>query len=116
MLTPRKTITFVVQGSSPEPYTVTFTKTDDRLNAFCTCPAGEKGQYCKHRFRILSGDSTGIIGDNMREVPTVRGWMHGSPLESAFQQLQEAEIKAQKAEKELSRTKKALAKVMHGHI
>lgn len=116
MLGSTETITFLVQGSAPEPYTVTFTKSDKRVNAFCTCPAGDNGQYCKHRVRILAGESTGIVSDNVKDIPTITAWMKGSTLESAFQKVRDAEHQLQQAERELSSTKKALAKVMHGLI
>lgn len=111
-----ETITFLVKGSASEPYTVTFTKIEKRLTTFCTCPAGDKGQYCKHRVRILAGESTGIVSDNLNDLPTIKAWMNGSPLESAIQKLRDAEDQVQRAELELTRTKKVLSKVMHGHI
>ena len=62
------TITFMVQGSAVEPYKVTFKKSDSNLSAYLTCPAGENGMYCKHRFRILSGETKGIVRGNENEV------------------------------------------------
>jgi hypothetical protein len=41
---------FLVQGSAPSPCKVVFVKEDKNLTATCTCPAGQNGQYCKHRF------------------------------------------------------------------
>ena len=69
-------ITFLVQGSAIDPYRVTFTKNKNNLNAFCTCPAGENGQYCKHRLAILGGDVSAITSKNELEVETVgkSGW------------------------------------------
>jgi uncharacterized Zn finger protein len=45
-------ICFLVQGSAEEPYKVTFRKKGNNLSAYCTCPAGENGQYCKHRIEV----------------------------------------------------------------
>lgn len=51
-------ICFLVQGSAEEPYKVTFKKNGSNLSAYCTCPAGENCQFCKHRFRMaLSGNN-----------------------------------------------------------
>lgn len=46
-------IKFLVIGSSENPYEVNFIRRGNNLSAHCTCPAGENGQYCKHRFRNL---------------------------------------------------------------
>jgi len=48
-------VSFSVQGSAPEPYHVLFRRNGANLSAYCTCPAGENGMYCKHRIRILQG-------------------------------------------------------------
>ncbi|MDO6564658.1 SWIM zinc finger family protein [Amphritea sp. 1_MG-2023] len=86
-----KTIKFLVEGSSPEPYLVTFTKDGDSLNAFCTCPAGENGQYCKHRLGILSGSKQFLVCENKEQVSTIQLWLLGSDLEAALRELAEAE-------------------------
>jgi uncharacterized Zn finger protein len=57
---------FIVQGSADEPYKVTFRRKGNNLSAYCTCPAGENGQYCKHRFRILAGCDDGIVSENKK--------------------------------------------------
>jgi hypothetical protein len=105
-------ITFVVQGSSPTPYKVKFAKTGSNLSAFCTCPAGINGQYCKHRFRILDGDSTGIISNNLEDVKIVASWMTGSDIEVPIKRMKELELNLRKIEAELSIIKKQVAKAM----
>jgi hypothetical protein len=105
-------ITFLVQGSSPTPYKVKFTKTGSNISAFCTCPAGINGQYCKHRFRILDGDSTGIISNNLEDIKTVASWMTGSDIEVAIKRVKELELSLRKVEAELSKLKKQVAKAM----
>jgi hypothetical protein len=44
---------FTVQGSSPEPYTITVNF--NPLTISCTCQAGIVGMPCKHRIHILKG-------------------------------------------------------------
>lgn len=105
-------ITFLVQGSSPTPYKVKFTKTGSNLSAFCTCPAGLHGQYCKHRFRILGGDATGIISNNLEDVTTVASWTTGSDVEVAIKRMNELESNLKTIEAELSKLKKQVAKAM----
>ncbi|HIP68952.1 MAG TPA: hypothetical protein EYH06_10265 [Chromatiales bacterium] len=103
-------ITFLVKGSSPEPYRVTFTKKNSNLNAFCTCPAGEHGQYCKHRFAIMAGDNKAVISPNKNQAMVVKSWLSGSDVEEALMKLAEAEHEYDKAKRRLSAAKKSIAK------
>lgn len=106
------TIKFLVQGSTPEPYSVTFTKTKNNLNAFCTCPAGDNGQYCKHRFGILSGSTKSIVSENKDEVSIIQSWLPGSDVEEALKEMAEAEYESDLARKRLSFAKKKVVKAM----
>jgi len=107
-----KRIEFLVKGSAPKAYHVTFTKYGDNLNAFCTCPAGENGQYCKHRFGILSGSDKAVVSENKEQVPIVQAWLAGSDLEEALMELAEAEDEHSHARKRLLQAKKNVAKAM----
>lgn len=104
---------FQIQGSAPSPYDVTFVnRGDGNLSAYCTCPAGENGQYCKHRFGILNGDTKAIVSGNEHEVRLVVEWLAGSDIEVALQELSLAERELDRAKKEVSRVKKTLAQAM----
>jgi hypothetical protein len=106
-------ISFKVQGSAVEPYDVVFIKrSDSNLSAYCSCQAGENGQYCKHRFNILAGIKKGIVSDNIRDVAVVQSWLPGTDIEKAIFKMQELEIEAEKIKKELSVAKKEVAKAM----
>jgi len=105
-------IKFLVQGSAPEPYQITFTKTQNNLNAFCTCPAGENGQYCKHRFGILSGNTKAIVSENQNDVAIIQSWLPGSDVEKALIEMTEAEHECDLAKKRLSLAKQIVAKSM----
>jgi uncharacterized Zn finger protein len=105
-------IVFEVKGSAPEPYQVTFTKNENNINAFCTCPAGENGQYCKHRFAIMAGDAKAVVSSNRDQVTVVTSWLPGSDLEQAMMELAEAEHAHDKAKKRLTSAKKNVAKAM----
>lgn len=104
-------IKIVIQPADA-PYQVTFTKQGNNLNAFCTCPAGMHGQYCKHRFAIMSGDSAGIVSDNGDEVERVRDWIAGSDVEDALCELAEAEHEFDAAKERLAVAKRKLAASM----
>ncbi|MDY6894784.1 MAG: SWIM zinc finger family protein [Thermotogota bacterium] len=106
-------VSFEVQGSASEPYRVVFVKrSDTNLSAYCSCPAGENGQYCKHRFNILEGITKGIVSDNLEDVKVVQSWLPGTDLEEAIIKMRELESEATRIKKELSAAKKVVAKAM----
>ncbi len=105
-------ICFLVQGSAEEPYKVTFKKNGSNLSAYCTCPAGENGKYCKHRFRILDGCNEGIVSANKDEVMIIRSWLRGTDVEAALMEVAEKERIFEKVKKDLSIAKKKLVRVM----
>ncbi|MDP3111864.1 MAG: SWIM zinc finger family protein [Thermodesulfovibrionales bacterium] len=105
-------IYFLVQGSADEPYKVTFQKKGNNLSAYCTCPAGENGQCCKHRFRIFAGSDEGIVSGNKDEVIIVKSWLSGTDVEAALGEVVEKEKVSEKAKKDLSAAKKKLVRIM----
>jgi uncharacterized Zn finger protein len=107
-----KEIEFCVQGTAIEPYRVTFIQDECNLNAFCTCPAGKYGPYCKHRFAILRGEVKGITSKNIDQVAEVRSWFLGTNLEIALVELSEAEYKYNIAKERLAIAKKNIAQAM----
>lgn len=105
-------LTFLVQGSAAEPYKVQFRKSGNNLTAHCTCPAGAVGQICKHRMRILEGDTEGIVSGSESEVAKAASWLTGSNVETALLELRSAESRLEAAQKEVSTLKKKLARVL----
>lgn len=101
---------FLVQGSAVEPYKVTFRKIGENLSAYCTCPAGDNGQYCKHRFSILGGFTDGIVSGNESDVTVVTSWLSGTDVEVAMENVMDAEEKFEEAKRKLAVAKKQLAK------
>lgn len=106
-------IHFKVQGSAQEPYKVTFVKrSQTNLSAYCTCPAGDNGQYCKHRFRILDGFTTDIVSENIEQVKTIQSWLVGTDVEEALLTMRAIDSEAIKIKKALASAKKEVAKAM----
>jgi len=101
---------FSVQGSAKEPYKVTFRKNGNNLSAYCTCPAGDNGQYCKHRFNIFGSLTDGIVSANKFEVDIVASWLSGTDVETALNEVMSAEEQFEIAKLNLSSAKKRLAK------
>ena len=107
-------IHFQVQGSAAEPYDVEFVKrSDTNLSAYCTCPAGAHGQYCKHRFNILAGMTKGIVSGNLDDVEIVASWLPGTDVHEAIMKMRELEAEAVKIKKTLTAAKKEVARAMY---
>lgn len=107
-------LVFLVQGSAPEPYTVTIEQSGGRLRALCTCPAGQAGQYCKHRIRILAGKNEGVVSKNGSDVTVAASWLPGTAVERAIEAVEEAEEALELAKDEVSQRKKDLARTLRG--
>lgn len=102
---------FLVKGSSPEPYELTFIKDGDSLTAICTCPAGTYGNFCKHRIAILDGDSRAVTSNNADKVEQVVEWLPGTDVAAALTQLRAAEKEGVKTA--IVNAKKKLARAMN---
>lgn len=105
---------FQVQGSAEVPYTVVFERrSSNNLAAFCDCAAGSNGQYCKHRFSILDGQTDSIVSDNAADVKIIRDWIVGSDIQAALNAVRVLEEQAAEVKKLLSAAKKKLARTMY---
>jgi uncharacterized Zn finger protein len=107
-----ETLEFLVQGSAAEPYRISFHRDGTNLSAYCTCPAGENGMYCKHRIRILHGLIEAVVSDNAADVNTVASWLAGTDVETALHAVTLLEKEAERIKSELSAAKKALARCL----
>jgi uncharacterized Zn finger protein len=104
---------FRVKGSTPEGYEVTFIKDGDSLTALCTCPAGQYGNFCKHRIAILDGKTSSISSGNADQAPTIIKWLAGTDVEVALAALREAEKDTECTKDDLAALKKKLARAMN---
>jgi hypothetical protein len=108
-----KEMKFSVKGSAAQPYELIFIKDGESLTAICSCPAGEHGNFCKHRLSILDGKARGIVSDNVEHVATVAGWLAGTDVESALQEVRELEKKPGVDKQALAAAKRRLARAMN---
>ncbi len=106
-------LVFLVKGSSSNEYEVTFIKDGSSLTALCTCPAGQFGNFCKHRIAILDGRSDSISSGNADQAPTVTEWLVGTDVEAALSELRAAEKTTECAKEDLAALKKKLARAMN---
>lgn len=104
---------FLVQGSEPEPYHVVFRRRGRNLTALCTCKAGMTGIHCKHRLRLLRGDTENLVSDNPDDAQVLTGWLKGTDVEAAIRALSEAEETLEQAKKQVKRAKEKLADALH---
>ena len=106
-------LSFQVKGSSAEPYEVRVIKDGDSLTALCSCPAGQYGNFCKHRISILDGDSRAIVSDNIDRVPTIIAWLEGTDVAAALAEIRETEKSADQPKSVLVAAKRKLARAMN---
>lgn len=104
---------FLVKGSAARPYELIFIKDGDSLTAICSCPAGEHGNFCKHRIAILDGKPKGLVSDNAEQVTTVLDWLTGTDVEVALRALRTVEMDKAASKPELAAAKKKLARAMN---
>lgn len=106
-------VTFLVQGSADEPYKVLFVnRGDGNISAFCTCPAGMNGLYCKHRINIINGKTDAIVSSNRAEVRKIQSWLIGSNIEAASREVESATRAVETAKAWLTDARKRLAQAM----
>lgn len=86
-----KIVKFLIQGSGKEPYRCTFWKVDNYdLHSACTCPAGKKGQYCKHRFALLEGDITNVVDYSEEDFKELQEMLKSSDIADFYDEFAKA--------------------------
>lgn len=108
-----KELTISVKGSSADPYEVTFIKDGDSLTALCSCPAGQYGNFCKHRISILDGNGDAIVSDNGDKVSTILEWLQGTDVAAALSEFRELEGASDTPKSALVAAKRKLARAMN---
>ena len=106
-------LSFLVKGSASDPYEVTFIKDGESLTALCTCPAGQFGNFCKHRITILVGDGKAIVSDNADRVSTIVDWLAGTDVAVALSEYRNLEKAGGTSKSVLAAAKKKLARAMN---
>ncbi len=79
----RLDITVIWSHGNPRHITLTHDM-HGNLNCYCTCVAGKHGQYCKHRFKLLEGDTTDILSDNAGDYDSVDWWYWSKGIQYGF--------------------------------
>lgn len=103
-----------MNGSNGNEYEVRFEREGDMLHTSCTCPAGQNRTHCKHRLELMDGDLGRIVTTEhgaLREQ--IAKMLHGTNVEQALRDLQEAENFEKAAMARFKQAKKALDRAMH---
>jgi hypothetical protein len=111
-MNPSIALEFLVQGSDPNPYKVTFIKDQDDIKATCTCKAGIIGILCKHRLSLLDGDKSALVSDNSDQLLDVASWLSGSNLAAAISEVVCLESEKKKIEAKIKRAKKIISDLL----
>ncbi len=106
-----ETFSFSVRGSAAQPYRVTFEVGEDRVRAFCNCPAGAKGQPCKHRLALLLSEPA---PDDAEALIALRRAFAGSPLERALHALARRQTELDIAKDAVDEARAEVATAMRG--
>lgn len=105
---------FLIEGSQGDKYRVLFEKSDSNLNVYCSCPAGEKGTYCKHRFALMDGEIDTLLSDNEHDVAKIKEFIKNTDVESAYREVIDTQKQCDQIQNQLKSAKKKLAKAMYG--
>lgn len=105
---------FSIQGSAEEPYHIVFTRAGGLVVGVCSCPAGENGQWCKHRLGILREDPAICAGLDPVAIAAVRSWLPGTLLERVIAEVAAAEAELEKAQAVVKKAKKRLSAALFG--
>ena len=98
-----------ISSSNSGTYSVDFHTNDEgKLSAFCDCPAGEWGKFCKHKWRLLHGDKS-MLADKSQledlkqvaEIARIRNIKQFEKEIQGFEKEQKNLTKQLKKEKEL---------------
>ena len=111
-MNPPLVLEFLVQGSDPTPYKVTFTKDQGYIKATCTCKAGLIGILCKHRLSLLDGEKGALVSDNSDQLLDLSPWLSVSKLAAAISEIVQLESKKKEIEAKIKRSKKVVSDLL----
>ncbi|MGL4393029.1 MAG: hypothetical protein ACRCSK_06315 [Fusobacteriaceae bacterium] len=79
-------IFFMVKGSTGNIYQTKFWKEGFNFRSSCTCPAGKKWSYCKHRFQLMEGEVTDLVSENIDDIKKLHEFLRDSDVGKIFQE------------------------------
>ena len=110
-------IEFLVQGSTKDPYKVSFAESKSHGEkiylAFCTCKAGQIGSLCKHRMNIFEGSKKNIVSGDLEKAELLANWYKGSIYKQIMIKIDKYEKEYKEIQSKLRSEKRFLAKMMN---
>ena len=107
-----KKISYQVQGSASEPYSITISLDGTNLTCLCDCQAGNNGKHCKHWMSVFEGKKQDYTGLDAAQIDEIQSWMAGSDLEQAWIELNRVLEEEETIKKKKTAAYKALQKEM----
>lgn len=112
-MTTENRIEISVRGSSGNSYTVRFSLEENRITAFCSCPAGDNQQLCKHVIRIMNGDDSILYDSSQKQdFVAISSHLKRTTVPSLLSKLSESEVALHNAANDAKRAKKALERAV----
>jgi hypothetical protein len=106
-------VEILVRSSSGDPYTVRFYLDENKISAFCSCPAGVYRMLCKHIMCLVSGDDS-ILYDTTQKtlMEQVGSYLQKTTIPLLLSKLNQAELLLEKAQQKAKKAKKNLEKAI----
>ncbi|MBE6442289.1 MAG: hypothetical protein E7022_08200 [Desulfovibrio desulfuricans] len=106
---------FTVSGDSGHDYELSIGHSEDGMYFRCSCPAGQNGQLCKHRLRILQGDDSAMYYTDENTMLLLNNFRSLPEIKSILAKKYEIEQEQERLKKELNKLKKKMGRIFeHG--
>ena len=103
-----------VKGSVPEPYSLKVVVNGTVLVMKCSCMAGVRGNWCKHKAALLAGEMEQLVSPNPQDVATLASLIPQTSAAVLADELTQAERNLEIAERRVKSCRTALAKAVAG--
>ena len=108
-----ETTVLVRSSSRDEPYRIVVMLDENGLSFYCDCQAGERGQLCKHKMALASGDSSILYNEEQsNNYNDVKSLVNKSNYPQLISELREYEKELEKVQKKIKGMKQKIARVM----
>ena len=105
-----KKISYKVQGSAKNPYSIIIKKNNNKIQCLCDCNAGRSKMHCKHWMGVFEGKKQEYIGISKEQLDELKSWLLGSDVEQAWNDYQIIKEKEDNLKKQIALEKKKIMK------
>lgn len=108
-----KSIVILSKSSSGNPYSVRFYLEENRISAYCSCPAGENHKLCKHIIQIINSEDSILFDNNQYNLmKEICSHLQNTEIPNLVSNLRENEILLEKSQENVKKAKIALGKAV----